>query len=132
VISAAAPAPASNVLSHRLVPPNDDGVSYRQAAVAAGRILVMCLAIPAQIVEFVDSERFLAKVDVSGVRRVVNVALVSGGTDGVAVGDWVLLHVGFAMSRIDEHEAQATLDALRSLGAVYEQELEDLRSSEVT
>ena len=54
-----------------------------------------------------------------------------GGTDGVAVGDWVLLHVGFAMSRIDEHEAQATLDALRALGAVYEQELEDLRSSEV-
>jgi hydrogenase expression/formation protein HypC len=91
----------------------------------------MCLAIPAQIVEFVDSERFLAEVDVSGVRRVVNVALVSGGTDGVAVGDWVLLHVGFAMSRIDEHEAQATLDALRALGEVYEQELEDLRSSEV-
>jgi hydrogenase expression/formation protein HypC len=91
----------------------------------------MCLAIPAQIVEFVDSERFLAEVDVSGVRRVVNVALVSGGTDGVAVGDWVLLHVGFALSRIDEHEAQATLDALRALGEVYEQELEDLRSSEV-
>jgi hydrogenase expression/formation protein HypC len=91
----------------------------------------MCLAIPAQIVEFVDSEQFLAQVDVSGVRRVVNVALVSGGTDGVAVGDWVLLHVGFAMSRIDEHEAQATLDALRALGEVYEQELEDLRSSEV-
>lgn len=91
----------------------------------------MCLAIPAQIVEFVDSERFLAKVDVFGVRRVVNVALVSGGTDGVGVGDWVLLHVGFAMSRIDEHEAHATLDALRALGEVYEQELEDLRSSEV-
>ena len=91
----------------------------------------MCLAVPAQIAEFVDSERFLDKVDVSGVRRVVNVALVSGGTDGVAVGDWVLLHVGFAMSRIDEHEAQATLDALRALGEVYEQELEDLRSSEV-
>ena len=91
----------------------------------------MCLAVPAQIAEFVDSERFLAKVDVSGVRRVVNVALVSGGTDGAGVGDWVLLHVGFAMSRIDEHEAQATLDALRALGAVYEQELEDLRSSEV-
>jgi hydrogenase expression/formation protein HypC len=91
----------------------------------------MCLAIPAQIVEFVDSERFLANVDVSGVRRVVNVALVSGGTDAVGVGDWVLLHVGFAMSRIDEHEAQATLDALRALGEAYEQELEDLRTSEV-
>ena len=91
----------------------------------------MCLGIPAQIVEFVDSERFLAKADVSGVRRVVNVALVSGGTDGAGVGDWVLLHVGFAMARIDEHEAQATLDALRALGEIYEQELEDLRSSDV-
>lgn len=91
----------------------------------------MCLAIPAQIVEFIDSERFLATADASGVRRVVNVALVSGGSDGAGVGDWVLLHVGFAMSRIDEREARATLDALRALGEVYEQELEDLRSSEV-
>ena len=50
----------------------------------------MCLAIPAQIVEFCDPERFLARVDVAGVRRVVNVALVSGGPDGVELGDWVL------------------------------------------
>lgn len=91
----------------------------------------MCLAIPAQIVEFVDTERFLANVDVSGVRRVINVALVSSGTDGAGIGDWVLLHVGFAMSRIDEHEAQATLDTLRALGEIYDQELEDLRTSEV-
>ena len=64
----------------------------------------MCLAIPAQIVEFVDQDRFLARVQVSGVRRIVNVALVAGGDDGAEVGDWVLLHVGFAISRIDEHE----------------------------
>jgi hydrogenase expression/formation protein HypC len=81
--------------------------------------------------EFVDSEWFLAEVEGVRVRRVVNVALVSGGTDGAGVGDWVLVHVGFAMSRIDEHEAQATLAALRALGEVYEQELEDLRSSDV-
>ena len=92
----------------------------------------MCLAIPAQIVEFVDQDRFLARVQVSGVRRIVNVALVAGGDDGAEVGDWVLLHVGFAISRIDEHEAQATLQALRALDEIYEQELDDLRSSQVS
>lgn len=92
----------------------------------------MCLAIPAQIVEFVDAERFLARVEVSGVRRIVNVALVSGGDDGADVGDWVLLHVGFAISCIDEDEASATLEALQALGEIYEQELNDLRSSQVS
>jgi hydrogenase expression/formation protein HypC len=92
----------------------------------------MCLAIPAQIVEFVDAERFLARVEVSGVRRIVNVALVSGGDDGADVSDWVLLHVGFAISRIDEDEAHATLQALQALDEIYEQELNDLRSSQVS
>ena len=92
----------------------------------------MCLAIPAQIVEFVDTERFLARVEVSGVRRIVNVALVSGGDDAAEVNDWVLLHVGFAISRIDEDEAHATLEALQALDEVYEQELDDLRSSQVS
>ncbi len=92
----------------------------------------MCLAIPAQIIEFVDAERFLARVHVASVRRIVNVALVAGGDDGAEVGDWVLLHVGFAISRIDEDEAQATLQALRALGEIYEQELDDLRSSQVS
>jgi hydrogenase expression/formation protein HypC len=89
----------------------------------------MCLAIPAQIVELVDEERFLARVQVAGVRRTVNVALVTGGEDGAGVGDWVLLHVGFAMSRIDEDEAHATLEALRALGEIYEEELDGLRAS---
>ena len=92
----------------------------------------MCLAIPAQIVEFLDAERFLARVEVSGVRRIVNVALVSGGDDAAEVSDWVLLHVGFAISRIDVHEAQAPLEALRALGDIYERELDDLRSSQVS
>jgi hydrogenase expression/formation protein HypC len=91
----------------------------------------MCLAIPAQIVEFCDPERFLARVEVAGVRRVVNVALVSGGPDGVQIGDWVLIHVGFAISQVDEQEALATRRLLEQLGREYEQELEDLRTTAV-
>ena len=59
-------------------------------------------------------------------------ALVAGGDHGVNVSDWVLLHVGFTISRIDEHEAQATLKALRGLGEIYGQELDDLRCSQVS
>ena len=74
----------------------------------------MCLGIPGQIVEFVDDVADIAKVDVSGVRRNVSVALVR--PDGIAVGDWVLIHVGFAMSKIDEREAQETLQLLLQMG----------------
>jgi hydrogenase expression/formation protein HypC len=91
----------------------------------------MCLAIPAQIVEFCDPERFLARVDVSGVRRVVNVALVSGDPEGVEAGDWVLVHVGFAISRVDEEEALSTRRLLEGLGREYEQELEELQESTI-
>ncbi|HEX5692787.1 MAG TPA: HypC/HybG/HupF family hydrogenase formation chaperone [Roseiflexaceae bacterium] len=89
----------------------------------------MCLGIPGQIIEFVDEENSIAKVEVSGVRRNVNVALVQ--PDGIATGDWVLIHVGFAMSKIDEQEAQATLDLLRQMGEMYEDELEMLHQSEI-
>ena len=89
----------------------------------------MCLGIPGQIVEISDAEQLRAKVDVDGVRREVSVAIVglaeAGSDGGVAVGDWVLVHVGFAMARIDEDEARETLDALRRLGDMYEQELSD-------
>jgi len=91
----------------------------------------MCLAIPAQIVEFCDPDRFLARVDVAGVRRIVNVALVSGGPDGVEVNDWVLIHVGFAISRVDEEEALATRRLLEQLGREYEEELEELKASAI-
>lgn len=87
----------------------------------------MCLAIPGQVVEVVDEANHLARVDVAGVRRTVNVGLL----DGVAPGDWVLIHVGFAMSRIDEAEAAATLALLEQMGAEYEQELEELRASAI-
>ena len=88
----------------------------------------MCLAIPAQIVEFCDAERYLARVDVGGVRRVVNVALVSDTAD---VGDWVLVHVGFALSQVDEEEALATRRLLEQMGREYEQELEELKASAI-
>ena len=91
----------------------------------------MCLGIPGQIVEIVDTENRLAKVDVSGVRRNVDVGLLWEGRDAVEVGDWVLIHVGFAISRIDEDEARQTLRALESLGQTYEDELADLRSSAI-
>ena len=66
----------------------------------------MCLAIPAQVVSILDDG--LARVDVSGVRRDVSVAF----TADARPGDWVLIHVGFALARIDEEEARATLDLL--------------------
>jgi hydrogenase expression/formation protein HypC len=91
----------------------------------------VCLAIPGQIVEMVDEQNRLAKVDVAGVRRTVNVGLLD--VDGAAVepGEWVLIHVGFALSRVDEDEAQATLRLLEEMGAEYEQELEELKASAI-
>ncbi len=89
----------------------------------------MCLAIPGQVVEIVDETNRLAKVEVAGVRRNVNIGLLDDQDGGVGPGDWVLIHVGFAMSKVDEEEARATHDALVRMGADYEQELEDLKAS---
>jgi hydrogenase expression/formation protein HypC len=73
----------------------------------------------------------IAKADVSGVRRNVNVGLLAETPDAVGVGDWVLIHVGFAMSKIDEDEATATRSFLEQLGDPYEQELAELEASEI-
>ena len=90
----------------------------------------MCLAIPGRVVEIVDPQLQLAKVDVCGVRRNISVGLIAD--DGPVVpGEWVLIHVGFALSRIDEAEAQRTLDALEQIGAAYQQELEELHGSRI-
>jgi hydrogenase expression/formation protein HypC len=89
----------------------------------------MCLAIPGQIVEVVDDEHRLAMVDVAGVRRTVNIGLLDVDGDGVGPGDWVLIHVGFAISQVDEEEARATRALLERMGADYEQELEELKAS---
>ncbi|MHB8658413.1 MAG: HypC/HybG/HupF family hydrogenase formation chaperone [Solirubrobacteraceae bacterium] len=89
----------------------------------------MCLAIPGQVVEILDGENDLAKVEVAGVRRNVNVGLLANEDGGVLAGDWVLIHVGFAISKVDEEEARATHDLLVRMGADYEQELEELKAS---
>jgi len=88
----------------------------------------MCLAIPAQVIELVDDERRLALVDIAGLRRNVNVGLLDDGV-GVQPGDWVLIHVGFALSKVDEEEAHATLRLLEQIGSDYEQEIEELKAS---
>jgi hydrogenase expression/formation protein HypC len=85
----------------------------------------MCLAVPGRVLEIIDEGNRLARVDVAGVQRNVNVGLL----DGVGPGDWVLIHVGFALSKVDEDEAQATLRLLQQMGEAYEQELEDLKTS---
>jgi len=83
----------------------------------------MCLGIPGQIVEIIDESNLMAKVEVSGVRRPVNIACIIDDEHPASscVGDWVLVHVGFAMSRIDEEEAQKTLALLDELGELQEQ-----------
>jgi len=87
----------------------------------------MCLAIPGQVVELLDAHEHLARVDVSGVGRIVNVCLLED--EALAPGDWELIHVGFAMSKVDEEEARATLGLLQQMGEAYEQELDDLKAS---
>ena len=91
----------------------------------------MCLGIPGQVVEWVDPANHIAKAAVSGVRRNVSVALLADGPEAVGIGDWVLIHVGFAMSRIDEAEAEATLAFLSELGLPFEEELADLKASRI-
>ena len=91
----------------------------------------MCLAIPGQVIGFVDEANRLATVEIAGVRRTVNVGLLDEDGDGAKPGDWVLIHVGFALSKVDEDEAQATLQLLEQMGAEYEQELEELKASAI-
>lgn len=89
----------------------------------------MCLGIPGQIVEVTDEANDLALVNVGGVRRVINIAFVidEDRPAGACVGEWVLVHVGFAMSRLDEQEAAHTLALLHELGVV-QGEMDELRS----
>jgi hydrogenase expression/formation protein HypC len=89
----------------------------------------MCLAVPGQIVEVVDEANRLAKVDVAGVQRNVNIGLLDADGTSAGPGDWVLIHVGFAISQVDEEEALATRRLLQQMGAEYEQELEELKAS---
>jgi hydrogenase expression/formation protein HypC len=87
----------------------------------------MCLGIPGQVLEVLNDGADLAKVDVSGVRRKVNIGLLEH--EQLTPGDWVLIHVGFALSKIDETEAEATLDMLKGMGQAYIDEMDALRGS---
>lgn len=89
----------------------------------------MCLGIPGQILEIVDDKNSIAKVVVSGVKRNVSIALVR--PEGIEPGDWVLIHVGFAMSKIDEGEAHETMKALHTMGDVFTDELKMLHESQI-
>jgi hydrogenase expression/formation protein HypC len=87
----------------------------------------MCLGIPGEVVELLPDQPDLATVDVSGVRRSINVGLLEN--EVVSPGDWVLIHVGFAMSKIDEDEARAALEFLEGIGQAYDDELRALQES---
>jgi hydrogenase expression/formation protein HypC len=89
----------------------------------------MCLGIPGEVVEILDDRPDLAKVDVSGVRRAINIGLLEDGQ--LEPGDWVLIHVGFALSKIDEQEAKAALDFLEGIGQAYADELAALAESRI-
>ncbi|MGD0834290.1 MAG: HypC/HybG/HupF family hydrogenase formation chaperone [Candidatus Dormibacteria bacterium] len=90
----------------------------------------MCLAIPARLVEYVDSDRNYARVELGGVNRQVNTSLLTG-EDAAEPGEYVLIHVGFALSRISEEEATETLALLEEMGAAYTDEIAQIRHSEV-
>jgi hydrogenase expression/formation protein HypC len=87
----------------------------------------MCLGIPGEVIEFVEGQPDLAKVDVSGVKRVINIGLLAD--DPPKPGEWVLIHVGFALSKIDEEEAAAALQFLEGIGQADEEELAALQES---
>lgn len=92
----------------------------------------MCLGIPGQIIEITDADKLIAKVNVSGIKREVNLACVVDDEHPIesCIDDWVLVHVGFAMSRIDAEEAAKTLELLDEMGEIQE-ELQAMRDTAV-
>ena len=90
----------------------------------------MCLGIPGQVTELLERHEHLARVDVSGVGRVIHIGLLED--EDVQPGDWVLIHVGFAMSKIDEEEARIALEGLQLLGRELTDELDALATSRIT
>ena len=88
----------------------------------------MCLGIPGELVELADDDTDLATVSVAGVRRKVNVGLLIEDEE-LVVGNWILIHVGFALAKIDEAEAAAALEMLHTMGPAYDQELEEFVAS---
>lgn len=91
----------------------------------------MCLGIPGQVMELLSHEH-LARVDVAGVGRIINIGLLVEDHQPVGPGDWVLIHVGFAMSKIDEEEASMAMSSLQMMGQEYTDEMTAMESSTVT
>ena len=91
----------------------------------------MCLGIPGEVIEILADRQDLARVDVSGVKRVINIGLVTDDDQTIEPGDWVLIHVGFALSKIDEEEAKAAMDVLEGIGKAYEDEMNALKDSRI-
>jgi len=89
----------------------------------------VCLGIPGEVVELHPEHSDLAKVNVSGVKRLINIALLAD--DPPKPGEWVLIHVGFALSKIDEAEAKDALDFLESIGKAYADEIAALQASAI-
>jgi hydrogenase expression/formation protein HypC len=89
----------------------------------------MCLGIPGEVIEIMSDRPDLARVNVSGVRRAINIGLLE--KEDVKPGDWILIHVGFALSKIDETEAKAALEFLESIGKAYEDEIKALQESRI-
>ena len=89
----------------------------------------MCLGIPGRVVEMHAQHEHLARVDVNGVGRMINIGLLED--EHIAPGDWVLIHVGFAMSKIDEDEANLALASLKMMGEIFTDEVEALMTSPV-
>ncbi|MEV0384039.1 HypC/HybG/HupF family hydrogenase formation chaperone [Nonomuraea sp. NPDC050643] len=89
----------------------------------------MCLGIPGEVIEILTDRPDLARVDVSGVKRAINIGLLS--EERVEPGDWVLIHVGFALAKIDEAEARAAMEFLESIGKAYDDEIAALRESRI-
>ncbi|MEY9856051.1 hydrogenase expression/formation protein HypC [Catenulispora sp. GAS73] len=89
----------------------------------------MCLAIPGQVAEILpDTDEQLAVIDVVGVKRKINIGLLDRGA--LAPGDWVLIHVGFAMSKVDEREAAEALAVLEMMGQAFDEELQAVAESD--
>lgn len=86
----------------------------------------MCLAIPGKIVEIVDEENSIAKVDVGGVKRNINIGMLD--KEDARIGDYVLIHVGFAMSKVDEQQAEETLRVLKEIGE-FDSEFEQFKTT---
>jgi hydrogenase expression/formation protein HypC len=89
----------------------------------------MCLGIPGEVIEILTDRPDLARVDVSGVKRAINIGLLED--ENIQPGDWVLIHVGFALSKIDEGEAKAAMEFLEGIGKAYEDEIAALMESRI-